>query len=114
MNTTTTTLKAHLRLGQVLIHDDLLRKAIFDGSAAAIFAGSVPLNVVRNWYNKTSSYLLWHPAFEECPEAQIVPHYHAVITKTKGGEVVVAQWQQLPFGTEPKPITIATLEGGAA
>lgn len=79
------------RIGRVTVSDELLRNSIETGEAAALFAGCVPLDVVRDWYSQTSTFLLWHPAFDVVAEGEFAPEYEALFTN--GGDSPT--WQRV-------------------
>ena len=92
------------RVGQVEFDDAILRRAIVDGSAAQLFSGAVPLDVQRDWMMQTSTFVLWHPAFDEIEEGEITPDYQAIFTVHEDGQITHT-WQRLDLTSEPVTVT---------
>lgn len=107
-----TTKDTSCRIGHITISDDVLRESINTGLAARIFHGSVPLDVKRNWMHSDSTFLIWHPQFDELEQGEIIPDYSALITNG------VITWERLPDRAEIKPIGAEAVAlnktGGAA
>lgn len=100
------------RLGRFTVSEQLLRDSINTGIAARLFYGSVPLDVQRDWMANTTTFLLWHPQFDEVPEGCLVPAYMATVTNG------VIEWDRIEE-SRVTPATEALLkqiktEGGAA
>lgn len=73
------TLDTSRRLGRLTVSDKVLRESINNGSAARIFYGCVPLEVERDWMRQSSTYVLWHPSFDDVEEGARIPNYVALL-----------------------------------
>jgi len=72
------------RLGKFVVEDRLLREAADSGHGANMFSDMVPLDIQRDWISGRTTYLAWHPDFEEVPDGYITPEYEAIF---ESGEV---------------------------
>lgn len=112
------TIQSSRRLGRLRIADTVLRNSMTTGEAALLFAGSVPLDIQRNWMEQITEFLLWHPEFSPVHEAAVVPYYQAIFTRTESGQVSI-RFQDAGFGARNDDGDIQlwqlqSLEGGAA
>lgn len=71
------------RIGWVTIDEYVIRDSIDNGQAAALFAGSVPIDVQRNFYERKVTYLLWNSQFDQISEGSALPEYVATFHKGK-------------------------------
>ena len=72
-------MQTNRRIGRFTVSDQLLHQSIDSGIAAKIFNGSVPLDVKRDWFEQSTTFLLWHPSFDACAEGSIVPEYVLIV-----------------------------------
>ena len=95
--------ESNARIGRVSVSEELLRASINTGIAARVFYGSVPLEISRDWFAGTSTYILWHPKFDPVAENAKVPNYTAIV------ENGVISWEKCGYEKDAPLVTAQML-----
>lgn len=84
------------RIGTFTVSDKLLHAAIDSGHGANLFAGSVPLDVRRDFIAQRTEFFVWNPAFRPITEGEVAPEYRAVF---RDGETMPT-WEEVRDAAE--------------
>lgn len=65
------------RIGRFEVSQILLDKAMDTGHGENLFAGSVPLDLQRDWIRGVVTFICWNHQFDAIDEGQTIPIYSA-------------------------------------
>jgi hypothetical protein len=105
------------RLGRIRISDAVLRDFTDPRALLKVFAGSIPLDVERNWTAQHSDFLIWNEAFSTVEAGTIIPFYNFTAQRLETGEIKASFELAAPSPNSYEALMadiVKSFKGGAA